>query len=256
MATQSLLHYLSIALPSIPLQGAAPSTNTTNPRYGAPDIDHIVSWSDFNYGIMYQRYGAILNAKQIHPDPFRSPPDGIRDEATFHLRFGELVLPRIRRALRAGFEQLEPQRLQRQLSPVKFDGGERADILDQFRPDTAFFVAGGSNITCPNRAPGDLTVSWKWRSSMRDSEIRRDRHEYKQTLAQVNFYMKQHGARYGFILTDAEFVAVKRLNANGYLAVAEAVPWKSGGMGNFSVLLGLWYLGMLAAEDQTWALNG
>ncbi|KAK9547705.1 hypothetical protein V6Z79_008531 [Aspergillus fumigatus] len=105
------------------------------------------------------------------------------------------------------------------------------------------------------RRPGDLKVSWKWKSSLRFSRVEADQNKYKQVLSQVNFYMKQHGARYGYILTNTEFVAVKRLNSNGRLAVANPIPWTSGSIGQPSVLLGLWYLGMLVAENNNWALT-
>ncbi|KAF7128765.1 hypothetical protein CNMCM5793_003674 [Aspergillus hiratsukae] len=189
----------------------------------------------------------MLNSTQIRPDPFTSPPAAIQDEPHFHLLFAELLLPRVRRALRAGFEQLAPELPLRGLSPVTFDGGISADLIDQFRPDTAFIVIGGSATSSPNRARGDLKVSCKWQASMRFSEAVIDQREYKQ--AQVNFYMDQHNARHGYLLTNTEFVAVKRLDGEGRLAVSTAIPWTSGGPGQLSVLLGLWYLGMLAAED-------
>lgn len=134
-------------------------------------------------------------------------------------------------------------------------GGGSARVIDQFRPDTAFIVVGASLSTGVNRAPGDLKVSWKWRSSMRFSQSLADQREYKQVLAQVNFYMDQHRARYSFLLTNVELVAVKRLNSDGSLAVATPILWTSGGVGQLSVLLGLWYIGMLAAEDDHWALS-
>lgn len=56
--------------------------------------------------------------------------------------------------------------------------------------------------------------------------------------------MEQHSARYGFILTNSEFVALKRLDGNGRLAVANLIPWRSGDVGQPSVMLGLWYLGI------------
>lgn len=255
MATQSLLQYLSTALPAIPTQGVAPSRNTTNPRYGAEDITGIVPWREFTYRYILQQYGAVLDAKQIRTDPFTSPPAAIRDEPQFQLRFAELVLPRVRRALRAGFEQLGPEVRARQLSPITFDGGSAAALIDQFKPDTAYVVVGGSYISSTNRGPGDLKVSWKWNTSMGSSPSVAIQDEYKQVLSQVNFYMDQHGARYGFVLTNTEFVAVKRLDGKGRLAVANPIPWKSGGIGQPSVLLGLWYLGMLVAEDRSWALN-
>ncbi|KAJ6018457.1 hypothetical protein N7499_003747 [Penicillium canescens] len=106
-----------------------------------------------------------------------------------------------------------------------------------------------------NRAPEDLKVSWKWRSEMQFLQNLADNREYKQMLAQVNFYMDQHTVGHGFILSDLELVAVKRLDGYGRLAVATPVLWRSGGVGSLSVLLGLWYLGKLAAEDNHWALN-
>lgn len=255
MATQTLLHYLSIALPRIPTQGTTSSPNTTNPQYDADDISQIGAWPEFSYPSIIARYGQLLHSKMIRPDPFTSPPAPIKDEATFHLRFADLAMTRVRRALRAGFQQLAPELRVRQLSATTIDGGGSARIIDQFRPDIAFIVVDASLSTGVNRAPGDLKVSWKWESSMQFSQNLADRREYKQVLAQVNFYMDQHNARYGFILSNSELVAVKRLDRDGHLAVARPVLWTSGGTGQLSVLLGLWYLGMLAAEDNNWALS-
>lgn len=50
--------------------------------------------------------------------------------------------------------------------------------------------------------------------------------------------MDQHHARHALILTNAEFFAVKRLDGNGRLALANVIPWTSGGVGQVSVLLG------------------
>ncbi|KAJ5780242.1 hypothetical protein N7457_005402 [Penicillium paradoxum] len=253
MVLQTLLNYLSVGLPPIPVGGTAPSRNTTNPRYGAADITQVVSWPEFNYSAIIQQYGVPLRSKQIQPDPIASPPAAIRDESQFQLRFAELILPRIRRSLRAAFEQLASELTTRRLSPVTFDGGSAAYIIDLFRPDTAFIAVGATSSS--NRAPGDLKVSWKWQSSWRYSQTFAEQREYKQVLAQVNFYMRQHNARYGYILTNTELVAVKRLEGGGRLAVSTPVPWRGGGVGELSVLLALWYLGMLAAEDATWFLN-
>lgn len=143
----------------------------------------------------------------------------------------------------------------RRLSPVTFDGGSAASIIDLFRPDTAFKAVEGCAAPSPNQALGDLKVSWKWQSSWRYSQTLTEQREYKQVLAQINFYMRQHNARYGYNLTDTELVAVKRLEGSGRLAVSRAVPWTRGGVGVLSVLLALWYLGMLAAEDGRWILD-
>jgi hypothetical protein len=137
---------------------------------------------------------------------------------------------------------------------VTIDGGGSAKIIDQYRPDVAIFVVGNSHPGT-NRVPGEMKVSWKWSSSLIDAPRLNDRKEYFQVLSQLNFYLKQHKAQHGFVLTDAELVPVKRLDENGHLAIASSIPWATGGPGNLTVLLGIWYLGMLAAEDNNWALN-
>ncbi|ODM15764.1 hypothetical protein SI65_08998 [Aspergillus cristatus] len=255
MATQPLLHYLSVPLPTIGQQDTVPGRNTMNLRYGPDDISEVVPWPEFSYDTIIHRYGVVLNQQQIQPDPFDFPPRPIRDEPMFTLRCSDLIFNRIRRALHATFQFLRPQLNVLRLSEVSLDGGSSAEIIDQFRPDIAFSVIGGSYATNPNRAPGDLKVSWKWRSSMHFERNPLLRTGYFQVLAQVNFYMMQHGARHGAILTDKEFVAVKRLDANGRIAVSESILWSGGGEGRLSVLMGLWYLGMLSAEDENWALQ-
>ncbi|RAL14145.1 uncharacterized protein BO97DRAFT_21539 [Aspergillus homomorphus CBS 101889] len=254
MDNQSLLQYLSIALPTIPLRRVAPSTNTTNPYYDAADISQVIDWPDFNYATIIQRYGGILNAKQIAADPFSSPPAAIWDQPHFRSRFAELLLPRVRRALRAGFEELAPQLEQLGPVPVTFDGGSSAAYVDQFPPDTAFVALGGIYAESANRAPGDLEVSGNWRSDYRFSPDPSDQRQYKQVLSQVNYHMDQHNARHGFVLTNAELVAVKRLDTNGRLAVSVSIAWTAGGHGQLTVLMGMWYLGMLAAEELNWSL--
>lgn len=114
---------------------------------------------------------------------------------------------------------------------MTLDEGGSAAIIGQYRPDTAFVVVGGNYATSHNRTSGDLKLSWKWRASMSNSASLSDQKDYKQVLAQVKFYMDQHHARHAFILTNAKFVAVKRLDGNGRLALADAIPRTSGGVG-------------------------
>lgn len=172
----------------------------------------------------------------------------------FQAYFCEFVRIRVRRALRVGFEHLSPLS-ERQLVKVTLEYGTQGRIDDNFKPNTAFVLDNPEDPNPVNRAPGgDIRVSWKWKSSYGHSRDPLLRREYYKVMAQVNFDMCQHGARHAYIMTDTEFVAIKRLDENGQLAVAEAIPWTSGGVGQPSVLLGLWYLGMLAAEEDTWSL--
>ncbi|KAG2001967.1 hypothetical protein GB937_009859 [Aspergillus fischeri] len=89
-------------------------------------------------------------------------------------------------------------------------GREKARLPSSINSNTRYGCPGNGITQCYSRK--------QWRIST----------STKQVLSQVNFYVQQHGARYGYILTNTEFV---------------------GGIGRPSVLLGLWYLGMLAAEN-------
>lgn len=58
--------------------------------------------------------------------------------------------------------------------------------------------------------------------------------------------MKQLRTKYGFIITDTELVPVKRMSDDGHIVLGDAIPWTRQGDDQLTVLLGLWYLGMLA----------
>ena len=65
--------------------------------------------------------------------------------------------------------------------------------------------------------------------------------------------MKQHQTRYGFILTDSELVVLRRMDYNGNLELAAPIQFGTGGIPQqpqLTVLLALWYLGMLSAQEQ------
>lgn len=93
---------------------------------------------------------------------------------------------------------------------------------------------------------------------METSKKQKDVSEFKKVLSQINDYMKQHKARYSFILTNRELVPIPRLDDNGNLQLADSIPWNRPTSNNppkLTVLLGLWYLGMLAADDAAWKLG-
>lgn len=107
------------------------------------------------------------------------------------------------------------------------------------------------------RLVGDLKPSWNFQSSWRDAEMGSKKEEvYRQALSQVLFYIKQRGVRYGYVLTDREFAAVKRVGREyGDIEVAKGVAWVHG-EGELSVALGLFGLHMLAARNDEWELPG
>ncbi|OJD24728.1 hypothetical protein ACJ73_03907 [Blastomyces percursus] len=252
---QTLLNYLMVAPPSLPTQNTNKTPNTTNPNYSWGDINSVGQWPEFTYTHIMHHYGTLLQQVQIASEPMpNSTPQPINTEPMFALHFNTYIQSRLRRALRVGFQRLAPQLANLHLTPITVDIGDAATIIDNYRPDIAFFRAGSALNSSPNRCPGDLKVSWKWGSGYRTSLVPGDRREFLQVLSQVNYYMGQHRTRYGFVLSDTELVPIKRLDENGNLLVAQAIPWEAKGPGRLTILLGLWYLGMLGVADNDWRL--
>ncbi|KAL4901076.1 hypothetical protein BDW74DRAFT_187918 [Aspergillus multicolor] len=260
MAEQSLLAYLSVVLPALPVHATTPWVDRVDMPWRASDITEIMTWKEFTYAIIVNQYGDLLNTARSAPKQVFSPPRAIPHEGDvnfFRVRYAEYVLPRIRRSLRAGFNELQSQpQLQGQnqfprLLELTVDGGSAAryvsSIKDFRSADNAFITPDANSWIEPNREPGCFKVN-----------------VYKRALAQVNWYMRQYGARYGFILSNEEFLAVKRLDADGRVAVSEPVLWSDAaaadatgtgtGTGRLSVLMGIWYVGMLAVDEDHWRL--
>ncbi|EEH40548.1 hypothetical protein PAAG_09001 [Paracoccidioides lutzii Pb01] len=169
MANQvSLLTYLQNALPAIPVNPPPnPGRNTTNEASEASDIRNIGVWHGFNLNALLQSYQNLLVKARLPPDPMpTSPPGAITAENALRSMISEYVFPRVRRALRTGFDRLMTINQMNNLTPVSFDVGERAKVIDASKPDTAYFAVALPAGTGPNRAPGDVKPSWKWSTAL------------------------------------------------------------------------------------------
>jgi hypothetical protein len=176
---QRLLDFLMVAPPGLPTEETNKTPNTTNDQYNWRQINSVGQWSEFTYTRIIQRYGTVLQQAQVASEPMpNSPPQPINTEPMFAVRFTTYIQSRLRRALRAGFQQLLPQLASQHLTSITVDIGDAAAIIDNFRPDIAFFRDGSTLNSSPNRCPGDLKVSWKWGSDWATAESPRDRTEY------------------------------------------------------------------------------
>jgi hypothetical protein len=90
---------------------------------------------------------------------------------------------RVRQALRAAFQHLATVGQMNGSTALKFGLGDFAKVIDGFRPDTAYFVSTLPSTTGPNRAPGDIKLSWKWSTAMASHRIPGYYTEYCQVLS-------------------------------------------------------------------------
>ncbi|PYH83244.1 hypothetical protein BO82DRAFT_352968 [Aspergillus uvarum CBS 121591] len=168
-------------------------------------------------------------------------------------------MPRAARALRYGFKSLSMKNPSSAMKALIHDGGTAGSTPDHFASDLGFFDDSLPFETRSNRAPGVCQLSSRWSFALHSHPNPTKRREFKQLLSQVNWYMRQHHTRYGFILTDREFVAIRRLDGpgKGHLELSDPVSWEASGTVSdprLTILLGLWYLGMLAADEENFRL--
>ncbi|KKK21745.1 hypothetical protein ARAM_007626 [Aspergillus rambellii] len=247
----SLLEYLQLALPEHSM-GPPDVNEVDNPPYKVSDIHTISTWTEFNVDAILAQYASLLNQVQLRADPLpASPPRSIIGTDSLSMEFGEIVKPRIQCSLRAGFAYLAATEQMDDMTAVTIER-EAHDMYDEavHWPEISFLDVDMVASSASNRAPGVLLPSWRWRTGM--AMRTPDREAYLEGLARVNWYMRQHGASFGWILTDEGLVAVQRGKDAGELLISEEVPWCRGGtpeMPEVTVLLGLWYVGMLSARD-------
>ena len=194
-------------------------------------------------------HGGPLAAVMLPAEPY--PPyllQSVEDEKQVEARICTETDDRTAHALEVTFNHLASTGplANRGLTRVLYDVGSRPKMPGGV-PDR--FFHDGQHI----RLPGDIKLSWKWSTALRHTDPK----EFKQVLSQLNLYMKKNAAQYGFILTDQILVPVRRLDRNGNLELAPEIPWTRGGTIQapvMTVLAGLWYLGMMAAEDANWSI--
>ncbi|RAL13346.1 uncharacterized protein BO97DRAFT_342636 [Aspergillus homomorphus CBS 101889] len=263
----TLLEYLQNGPAEAPevLLDKLSTINTRNSKllYTHKDIRHIGDFSEFKINEVIALFGSLLRSTHISDWPFSdNPVEGIITETTITARIIEQFKPRLRYGMASGFNELKTNKryeeYRKEYTTVKYSEGAMARTIDKFTPDLAFFDPTLMPRVRSNRLPGEVKPSYKWSSSMKYEEDKFPQTEFRQVLAQLNYYMIQHHTRYGFVITNKELVAVRRLDREGNLQISESVPWTARGTADepcMTVLLGLWVLGMLAANDKYWYLN-
>ncbi|PWY80833.1 hypothetical protein BO94DRAFT_548130 [Aspergillus sclerotioniger CBS 115572] len=254
---ESLLHYLQHHPPQVPIIPNPPqiTTSTRNRQYSAFDITHLGHSVQFNLNTILEQYNVLLRTTPINnnPMPLSSPrPNnsgmGLRRRIIIYLE--RLV----QCSLQSIFNQPRKSDRLEGYTILDFEEGELAQVIEDYKPDTSFYDTVANLLNRPNRLPGEIKPSYTWSTALNILGPGR-KFEFKQVLSQLNWYMKQHQAKYGFLLTDRELVAVKRLDGQGKLELSGSIPWDIHGSEDqprLTVLLALWYLGMLAANDQDW----
>lgn len=203
---------------------ANPEVDTTAVRSGAntmSDYDNRPSgWippSEFNYETLTDIF-----SRQLH-EPYRGRQTAVPDplpldlrvcnEATLQLVLDRFVIPAVNHCL------------YQQSGSCHYGPYSRCDD-SEYKPDWSCVAYDRYNI---NVLPGDTKLSAKWVPAMATSGDRGDHEEWAKVMGQIISYMKAWKSRYGFIITDKHFDALRitRL-ATGQGLAAEREPRDTG----------------------------
>lgn len=245
----SLLDYLQRNPPLLPTTSHSNGMDFT-PPYTSGNLPNLTEWREFDLETILDQYETLLAQTMLPDDPFpASPPLEILSENHLRYRVAEYIVPLVRRALRTTFRHLESMNQINGRTIISFDGGAYDVFPGEQEPEITFFALFANDST-RHRLPGTMRLSWEWNSTFQDGEPS-EQNAYQSAVSTLEWYMRHRTSRYGFILTDAEFVAVRRME-NGDLQLSAPIAW--GTCGSFenpelTVLLALWYLGMLASEN-------
>ncbi|KAK5129453.1 hypothetical protein LTR08_003246 [Meristemomyces frigidus] len=135
---------------------------------------------------------------------------------------------------------------------------QQPDFVSNYMSDAEKTIYGDGR----GRVVGVVKCYDQWNSGMRSGSMG-EKTKYLQSLAHLHRFMREHGTRYGFIMTEIELVCVRaggppsessNVPLFGYLEVAAPVQIATSGTGEGGDLrmtagLALWWLHMLAKEQ-------
>ncbi|KAF3937395.1 hypothetical protein ABW19_dt0206411 [Dactylella cylindrospora] len=104
------------------------------------------------------------------------------------------------------------------------------------------------------RVAGFVKSCREWNTMMQAGGDEK-RREFLQVLSQLQRYMRDHGTRYGYVLTEQELVCVRIATDSenrpifGCLDIANPIQWNQHGSNRLSICLALWFLHFLAKRD-------
>jgi hypothetical protein len=125
-------------------------------------------------------------------------------------------------------------------------GGKHLKGVDKTIPDLAANLTRDMHIPAhkrTNRCPGEIKLSMKWGTDMAKADPSIQNPSYLPALSQIHHYMNVHSAKTGYIITDRELVALKRVgHAWGEMEMSDPILLYPVQKGGINVKIALWFL--------------
>ncbi|GAB7345767.1 hypothetical protein MBLNU457_4035t1 [Dothideomycetes sp. NU457] len=259
--TSTLLEYLTSANPTHSLVPRKPEHSQFQNAHFWFDIRNLRSWTDFNIATIAALPGLLqllqcpINASALlQPSKTNNNPDTVD---RLHDLCRDYHSVKVNAALKIA--QGEKHMVMRSLTFGR-TSRQQAEFVSNYQSDTDKTIYGNGR----GRVVGLVRCFDEWNTGMR-SESPPQRIRYLQGLADLHRFMREHGCRYGFIVTEIELVCVRcggEPDENGvpyfgFLELASPVQMAThctavlNGSSNLrmTATLALFYLHMLAKES-------
>lgn len=218
------------------------------------DVRNVSSWSSFTANSIFSLPGASSLLTTPIPSPALMHSSSLTSrhpetEAQLHSIYASYYLPKINSALACSSTH-----------PLQISTSSSSpDLLYTVNPagesSTSSTIFGGKPTA---RAVGLVRSFERFNTQMRtDGNIKRV--EYLRGLAALHHAMREHGCRYGFILTEIELVLVRNgtestphfgdLEITAVDLAADSVKNKAAGGSTLTACLALWGLCQMASGD-------
>lgn len=258
MATSTVLEYLTAPNPTPCLiQRSYESSKLQNNHFWF-DVRNLRSWSDFNVATLSSIPG-LLDLLNVDVSANALPTPGkvnAAPETSAHLT--EICASHHAVKVNAALKIAQGDKHIAMRTLRSAPGArQQPEFVANYQSDGEKTIYGDGR----GRVVGIIKSYDQWNSGYRGgSPI--DKVRYLEHLAHLHRFMREHGTRYGFIMTEIELVCVRlggpptedNVPLFGYLEVAAPVQISSSGTGShgdlkMTVGLALWYLHMLAKEQ-------
>jgi hypothetical protein len=213
----SILDELTKPLPRLSNSGRGRGASA---RLDYPDIGRWVEWADFNAETLRSRFRGIVDApwtirSSLHPKLSRWETQFFDEDDLEHSVITRCIMPPVNAALShalkcAKLDNAFDIHLGRAARTYEEPDGDR-----RFKPDWAG-CAEHRKLVFPygfryaNLLPGDSKVSHKWHSSSIGNHLSpADLTLWKDPVRQILQYCNSNSCRYGYLITDLEFVALR-----------------------------------------------
>ncbi|KAF3908214.1 hypothetical protein AA313_de0203074 [Arthrobotrys entomopaga] len=250
----TLMDYLTARNP--PILGPAESANLRRRNAKSPDyafiwwdIRNTRQWNSFNLQTMLAT--PDLDRLLRMPIPQSELPEPLIDDEILQqgdrMAFLTIVRDYFCTKVTAALSQSIGTRSQQSLSMILgSEIGSSAEVAGVYQS--------------PSRPNGQIRVAGfvkscrEWNTMMQAGGDEK-RREFLQVLSQLQRYMREHGTRYGYVLTEQELVCVRLATDGdnnpifGCLDIANPIQWNQHGGNRLSIPLALWFLHFLAKRD-------